>query len=102
MGYLCPYWLFDYKASHKTDLYALGIVYLQLLTGLPIISKSTPAASLHSLVAECEGCEETNGTNPVSSSSSKTIDSSEPLESSRSSNSMGSDATLAATATESD
>ena len=88
------------RPSHKTDLYALGIVYLQLLTGLPIVNESSPAAALHSLVAKCEGSEETHGKNPVISGSFKANDSIEPLGDGRNSISMGTVANLAATATE--
>ena len=92
-GYVCPYWLLKGKASLKTDLYGLGIVYLQLLMGIPISNKKNPTAELHSLVAECEGCAESNGTNPVSCASKKAIDFSNLLEGG-SSGSVGLDATL--------
>ena len=47
-GYYCPAWNQHRELSKKTDLYALGLVFLQLLTGRRI-------ASLHHLIAECEG-----------------------------------------------
>lgn len=38
-GYLDPEYMLTHKLTEKSDVYSLGIVFLELLTGLPPISR---------------------------------------------------------------
>src|SRR5213075_583694 len=51
-GYLAPEQCRGEKADHRTDIYALGITYYQLLTGTPPFKGESPLALLKQILDE--------------------------------------------------